>query len=184
MDNYTLIPSTPISHNVEVYTARFLVQGKISGSYRRTSDLLNRKDDDFLIVNEASISPVGQGTDAQKISTPLMLARHGIHFVSLSPAPPDSEGGSPNTQSLPREFLVSKLIFPCYILTDTYVIHGRCHLLEGATLGQYLEQGEAFIPITQPTIYLAARVSSSWQRELVIVNKEKIEVAYLVGSEE
>jgi|SRR5687767_5778509 len=184
MDNYTFIPSAPIGHNVEVYTARYLVQGSISGPYRRTSDLLNRKDDNFLTVDGASITPVGQNAEGQKISTPLMLGRHSIHFVSLSPVSPDNDENASTPQSLPREFFISKRIFPCYVLTDTYLIHGRCHLLEGATLGHYLEKGEDFIPITKPTIFLAARPTITWQRDLVIVNKEKIEVAYVVGSEE
>jgi hypothetical protein len=38
--------------------------------------------------------------------------------------------------------------------------------------------GDAFIPITHTTIFLVARVSHSWQRDLVIVNKEKIEAMY------
>jgi hypothetical protein len=185
MDEFSFVPSAAIGHQIEACTARFVVQGTVSGAYRRTSDLLNRKDDNFLQVTEPTITSVGGSeADAQKLNSPLWLARRGIHFVSL-PLPPQEgeeeepgEGGAPQPRSLPREFYISKRVVSCFVMTDTFIIRGQCHLLEGTTLEQLLQVGDPFIPITQTTIFLAARVSHSWQRDLVIVNKEKIEAMY------
>lgn len=184
MDNYTFVPDAPIKHSVEVYTSRFLVHGTISGPYRRTSDLLNRKDDSFIAVENVAISPVGQGVEPQRLATPLMLGRHSIHFAAL-PLPQldqtEGEQEGVSQSQLPKEYSVTKRTHPCYVLTDTYIIHGRCHILEGADLRNLLEGGQIFIPITEPVIHLAARISvTPWKRDLVIVNREKIEVMYLV----
>jgi hypothetical protein len=188
MDQFTFVPSSAIGHPIEAYTSRFVVNGIVSGAYRRTSDLLNRKDDNFLQVTEPTITSVaGTDTDAQKLNTTLWLARRGIHFVSLPlPAQGGEDAGSqeegaaqpPQPRSLPREFHITKRVLSCLVMTDTFIIRGQCHLLEGTTLEQLLQVGDAFIPITHTTIFLAARVSHSWQRDLVIVNKEKIEAMY------
>jgi hypothetical protein len=181
MDSSILIPDAlHFDHHVEVYTARFLVRGNISGAYRRTSDLLNSRDDNFLIVDNPLISSPTQSGGPRQLTSSLMLGRHAIHFVSLAPDAPDEAAENlTTTQNLARETFIAKRAQPCYIFTDTYIIHGTCHLVPDLTLKQYLELDATFISITQPTIYLAAHTSTSWQRELVIANKEKIEGMYL-----
>ena len=82
MEPFSLVPSAPISHQVELYTARFFVQGTISGPFKRTSDLLNRKDTSFVRVDSATIAPVGQAVDTKPMSTPLMVIRSQIHFAA------------------------------------------------------------------------------------------------------
>jgi hypothetical protein len=79
-----------------------------------------------------------------------------------------------------REFFVQKNSSPCYVLTDTFVIHGQCYLRQGTNLQTLLEMGDDFFPITNPTISLLARPNAPWRRDLVLVNKEKLEVIYLV----
>ena len=182
MDSSILIPDAlHLVHHVEVCTARFLVRGNISGPYRRTSDLLNNRDDDFLIVDDPVISPASQSGEPQQLTSSLLLGRHAIHFVSLLAldATGEEQDNLTTTQNLSRDFVVTKRALPCYVLTDTYIIHGACHMVPDVTLKQYLETSATFISITQPTIYLATHTSTSWQRELVIVNKEKIEGMYL-----
>lgn len=181
MEEYTSVPSGPISHSVELYTARLFIQGAISGPFKRTSDLINRRDRDFFAVNEATVTALGQATNApQKIAAPVQVGRDHIHFVATIPQQPSQPQAPSQTQTLSpgREYYVHKQPIACYALTDTFIIHGQCHLLSGATLDTLLQSHDPFIPLTKATIYLIARPNASWQRDLVVVNKEKLEVIY------
>jgi hypothetical protein len=180
MDTFSFVPSAPISHNVELYSARFLVQGAISGPFKRTSDLLNHRERRYVTVDGATITPVGQQSEGRKLSTSLMMSKGHIHVAATAPQEPSPQSqpqapGPPN-----REFYVQKTIFPCYALTDTYIIFGQCHLRQGTNLETLLELSDTFVPITNPTVSLLGRPSASWKRELVLVNKEALEVMYLV----
>lgn len=178
MDEYTAMPAGPISHSVELYTARLFIQGSISGPFKRTSDLINRRDRDFFTVNGATVTPLGQAsTTPQKIVAPVQVGRDHIQFVATSPQQasqsPGQGGPGPG-----REYYVHKQAVGCYALTDTFIIHGQCHLLSGTTIETLLQGHDPFIPITKATIYLIVRPNAPWQRELVVVNKEKLEVIY------
>ncbi len=189
MEEYTSMPAGPISHNVELYTARLFIQGSISGPFKRTSDLINRRDRDFFTVNGATVTPLGQtSTSPQTMATPVYVGREHIQFAATipeqpQPTPQTQQPQAPGqTQSLGpgREYYVHKQAVPCYALTDTFIIYGQCHLLAGATLETLLQGHDPFIPITKATVYLIVRPNTPWQRELVVVNKEKLEVFYSV----
>lgn len=180
MDTFSFIQASPISHNVELYTARFLVQGAISGPFKRTSDLLNHRESRFVMVDTATITPVGQQSEGRKLSTTVMMIKSHIHLVATAPQEPAPQNQSDARGGSGREFYVQKTSFPCYALTDTYVIFGHCHLRQGTNLQTLLELGDTFLPITNPTISLLGRANApSWKRELVLVNKEVLEVIYL-----
>lgn len=193
MEEYTAMPSGPISHNVELYTARLFIQGSISGPFKRTSDLINRRDRDFFTVNGATVTPLGQAsTSPQKMATPVYVGRDHIQFAATIPqqtpqtaqqtqqAQQPQAPGQPQSLGPGREYYVHKQAVPCYALTDTFIIYGQCHLLAGATLETLLQGHDPFIPITKATVYLIVRPNTPWQRELVVVNKEKLEVFYSV----
>jgi len=111
-----------------------------------------------------------------------MMNKGNIHMVAAAPqARPPGEGAQPGAKgSEGREFYVQKDVYPCYALTDTFVIHGQCHVRQGTNLQTFLEVGDIFLPITNPTISLLARPNAPWRRDLVLINKEKLEVMYLV----
>lgn len=180
MDTFTFVPTAPISHNVEMYTERFLVQGVISGPFKRTSDLLNHREHSFIAVEQASILPLGQQADPSQLSTPVMISKRHLHLVATAPyaLEPQPQGATPAGGS-GREFFVQKTSYACYALTDTFVIFGQCHLRQGTDLQVLLELGDPFLPITNTTVSLLARQNAIWKRDLVLVNKENIEVMYL-----
>lgn len=183
MEQSTSIPAGATSHNVELYTARLFVQGTIFGTFKRTSDLINRGDRDFFTVVNTILTPLGQvSVTTNSVATPVHVGRDHVHFVATAPPPmPGQPGGAAYTTS--REYYVQKSPLPCYALTDTFIIYGHCHLLSGTNLENLLTSPDSFIPLTKATVYLIARPTAAWQRDFVVVNKAKLEVIYLVASE-
>src|SRR3954470_9156329 len=81
------------SHKLEIYTSKLVITGLSSGPFRRASDLVNRKDRNYLSVDESVVVPIGRHNDAPPLTTPFLVARQNIHFISLAPQPePDQSG--------------------------------------------------------------------------------------------
>jgi Family of unknown function (DUF6812) len=183
MDEFSTVAAGPITHSVELYTARLFIQGSISGPFKRTSDLINRRDRNYFNVSEASITPLGQVPSASnKMLSPVIVGRDHVHLAATPPhvteARPTRQLGGTGTLA-GREYFVQKQPHACYALTDTFIVYGHCHLLPGTTLENLLNTPDPFIPFTKATIYMLSRPQNPWQRELVVVNKEKMEAFYL-----
>ncbi|MEO8287427.1 MAG: hypothetical protein ABI670_13460 [Chloroflexota bacterium] len=181
MDTFTSFPQKSLKrHDLETYTSDLEIQGVIFAAFGRVSDMVNRKDRDYIVVQEARITPLGQTPNQRALTTPLMVAQQHVHFISV--APQYDEPAAPKQQDAQhgRDFVIKKVPTLCYVLTDTFVIYGRCHLLHGANLENLLETGGYFIPITDATVYLKSPTAATWFRELVILHKEKIQVMYVI----
>ena len=87
MDSYTLSTASLNAHQVEVYTSTLLIRGIMVGPFNRTSDLVNRRDRHNLIVQDASLVPVGSSATPKPISDPVYVARSQIHLVTAIPTP-------------------------------------------------------------------------------------------------
>ena len=187
MDDNSYTPSALHVHGIEIYSARFYIQGDISGPFKRMSDLMNRRDVNYLAVQGAIVAPLDQASQPKRFETPISVGKSHIHFASSPelPATPSKPDEMQRGIPIGREFYVQKTPYPCYALTDTFVIHGKCYLNEGVTLQSLLDRPDMlFLPITEAAIYMVTRANISWQRNLVIVNKEKIEVIYLTEEAE
>ena len=75
MDSYTLSTSTLNAHQVEIYTSTMILLGTILGPFQRTSDLVNRRDREYLILEEASLSLLGQVAPLKPISASVFRSR-------------------------------------------------------------------------------------------------------------
>ncbi|HUP27601.1 MAG TPA: hypothetical protein VM409_04130 [Chloroflexia bacterium] len=179
MDDLTYTPSASNSHRLELYTERFFIEGDVLGPFKRLSDLLNRRESNYLSVERAALTPLGQSAEPRKFDTPISVGRTHMHFAA-----PVEEGNPAQSSTAPgREFYVQKSSHSCYVLTDTFVIRGQCYLHKDTTLHNLLDRPDMlFVPITEATLFLVARPNAAWKRNLVLVNKEKIEVIYLTES--
>lgn len=205
MDRYTLSTASLNAHQVEIYTATLVIRGTMLGPFHRTSDLVNRRDRQNLIVQDASLAPLTAANNAKPITDPVFVARPHIHAVvavatpenatdpHLSgplpsgplPAPPSgplsARGLGSHTQTSQlggRDFHVQRVPRPCYIFTSTFVISGICHLLEGSTIENLLDAQDPFFPLTQGVIYLHTHPNVPWRRDLLLINKEMIQAVY------
>jgi hypothetical protein len=179
MDNLTTMGGA-ITHKVEIYTNLLALNGTIRGPFKRTSDLLNWNDLQFLSVLDATITPIGQ-THSQRVQNhPAYVGRSQVHFVTdlgadaasvIITGPLDDTGY--------RESAVRKERLQCYAITGSYIIHAHCHLLAGGSLENLLVGNEDFIPLTDATIHNVARSTPPWERDVVIVNRNHLVAMYL-----
>lgn len=204
MDRPQLSTSSINAHEVEVYTSNLIVLGTMLGPFHRTSDLVNRRDRENLIVEEAALSPLGQVATPKSIPEPIFVPRHQIHMIAAMPTPdnigdPHLSGpltsGSLDASKIPptgpltarglgvpagtqRAFQITRIPKSCYVFTSTFVISGICHLLQGSTIEQLLDAQDFFFPITQAVIYLHTNPSQAWRRDIVLMNKSMIQAVY------
>jgi hypothetical protein len=172
-----------IAHQVEIYTDLFLITGTATGPFKRTTDLLNRGDRDFISLHGASISPLGQPPNQRVISNAVEVSRKRIHLACELDGPEDPDRASEGRARirLSSEAHVNKVAHPCYALTGTFIVYGQIHLLADGRLDMLLNRADQFIPITKASIYLAARPTLTWQRDVVIVNTHELTAIYLTG---
>lgn len=189
MDEYS-VGSLKTTHYLEMYTDVFLVQGSVTAPFRRTTDLLNRGETEFLTVKRATLTPLGQATSQKVMASDVMVGRTRIHFaVELTPEQAQARGiGEPPSGEtkdlLPRDAYVQKGHYACTAVTGTYIIYGYCHIHEDGTLETMLRGADLFTPITHATIYMAARSNVKWQRDLVVVNRRMLVAMFLIQPEE
>jgi hypothetical protein len=181
MDSFSPLTTSNLNiHHLEVFTANLIIQGDSTGQFRRASDLVNRKDRDYILMENARITQLGRQANANPLTTQLMVARQHVHFVALPPQPePENTTGG---LGQPRESGVRKIAYPCFMLTDTYVIVGQCHMVEGGTLENLMAISELFLPLTAATVYISSMPNTPMPRDLVIISKEKIQAMYLLPS--
>lgn len=208
MDPFSPLSTSSLNiHSLEIYTASLNIQGNATGPFRRSSDLVNRKDREYIVLQEARMAPLGRQPNPTPLSTPLTVARKHVHLVAVQPQPePDYVSGGLNSGNLStaslssgslssgnlstgnlgggkaggREFVVRKTPTPCYVLTGTYAVLGMCHLIEGSTVENLLDISDFFLALTGVTIHLLAVSASPLQRDLVLINKEHIHAMYLI----
>lgn len=182
MDNF-VSATTQVGHKVELYTDHLLIQGVVLAPFKRTTDLLNRGETEFMAVQSALITPLGQQPSQKPIEGQVMIGRKRLHFVVEVPSdetPATTERTGHTTDDLyGREAYVKKNNFPCFAITGTYAIYGYCHLHPDTTLENLLRGVDVFIPITKATIYMVAHTNITWQREVVIVNRSMLSAMYL-----
>src|SRR5437868_769474 len=150
MDTNAAITNLPAGPRMEVYTDLFVVQGFLTMTSQRTSDILNRASTNFVQVHHATITPLGQPPSTKIIETPIMMRLSLINFVVEMPSAQSKVSGplAPGTPPIGREAYVSKDDYPCYAITGPYAIYGHCYLHKGTSLENLLAGTDNFVPIT------------------------------------
>ena|SRR5437660_274941 len=182
MDKYSS-QSTPIGQTTEIYTELFVINGLLTITSGRTSDVLNRATTDFVTLHDATITPLGLAPNPKPIENPVMVRRELMNFLaevsqnkpSVQPVIKAASGGLAG-----REAYVHKTTYPCYAISGPFAIYGRCYLHPDTTLENLLQGVDAFFPITKATIYVLNRPEITWQRDLVIMNKNLLIAMYLL----
>jgi hypothetical protein len=183
MDGNAAAPGV-INHRLELYTHHLLIQGTVRAAFKRTSDLLNRSDGDFIVARDALISPVGQPPSDKPLEGPIMVGSRLLHFAVELPADGE-QSAQPGDHNIDtelvggREAFITKNHYRCFASTDVYSFNGYCHLHPNTTLENLLRGSDLFVPMTRVVISLVANPDVAWEREVVVINKERIGAMYL-----
>jgi hypothetical protein len=168
------------AHQLEIYSGNIVVEGTVSGPFVRLTDLVNSGDFNYMVVEEASIAELNDRDNRSRLSAPALMRRDQVHFMSELPDPAVVQAQRENPPG--REFFVRKDAVACYALTDTFAIYGYCHLLAGTTLANLLETSTSFFPLTEATIYLNSLPGVPWHRDIVVLNKEKVQIVHMLDA--
>jgi hypothetical protein len=181
MDDFSPLTTSDLHlHHLEIFTPNLVIQGDSTGPFHRASDLVNRKDRDYILLDGARITPLGRPVNSNPLTTPLMVARHHTHLIAigLEPEPEHTTGGLGQY----RESAVHKIPHPCYMLTEVFVLVGEVHMVEQSSLENLMAVSDLFLPITNATIYINSMPNNPLSRELVMINKDEIQAMYLMPS--
>jgi hypothetical protein len=181
MDDFSPLTTSNLNiHPLEIFTPNLVIQGNSTGPYRRSSDLVNRKDRDYILLDGARITPLGRQANMTPLDTQLMVARQHVHLVALA-AQSEPEDTTGNLGQF-RPSGVHKIPHPCYMLTEVYVLLGEVYMVEASTLENLLAVSELFLPMTNVTVYINSMPNNPLQRDLVLINKDQIQAMYLIPS--
>ena len=172
-----------VSHKLELYTQHLIVSGTVKTPFKRISDVLNKGDSQFLKVEDALITPFGKPPTQKPVEGPAMVSLDHLHFVvealGKKPAAQAQQADRTGDDLEARLAHVHKDHYPCFAITGTYAIYGYCYLQPGKTLDSLLRGSDTYVPITRATLYLVADTETSWNRELVVINRKMINAMYL-----
>ena len=170
-----------VSHKLELYTEHLIVSGTVTTPFKRVSDVLNKGGSQFLQVDDATITPLGKPPDQKPVEGPVMVGLDHLHFVveALRKKQPVQQPARTSDDLEVRSAYVQKDHYPCFAITGTYAIYGYCYLQPGSTLDSLLRGRNSYVPITKATLYLVGDSESSWQRDLVVINRNMISAMYL-----
>ena len=170
-----------VSHKLELYTQHLIVSGTVKTSFKRISDVLNKGDNQFLKVEDALITPFGKPPTQKPVAGPVMVSLDHLHFVveALRKKQAVQQTARTSDDLEVRSAYVQKDHHPCFAITGTYAIYGFCYLQPGSTLDSLLRGRNTYVPITKATLYLVGDSESSWERDLVVINRNMISAMYL-----
>lgn len=162
------------THIVEVYTDTLKIIGALDiYPARRVSDVLNQREHSFLFLEEASFVVLGkpETSGTTKVGS-IVVNKDEIIFVSVLQE--DEVVGTPVWRAFHR---IKKR--PCQVVigTASFLIRGCIHLGKGVCLREALPIiNQRFIAVTDAHIVPLVAKAKPIQKQLVIVNKDKISV--------
>jgi hypothetical protein len=182
MDDSLPSLTSMVSHRLELYTGQMIIQGQVNAPFKRTTDLMNWDQAEFLSVQGATVTPLGQAPAQKPPTSAIMVSRSHVHFAAEMPPP--QTGKTPAELStgflLGQSDYVRKANFPCCAITETYAVYGNCYLHTEGTLENMIQASRDFIPLTRATVYKLGTNANPLQRDLVIVNRRMLAAIYLI----
>lgn len=125
-----------------LYTDSYVVRGSIRTRQKRITDILNLADEDFLVVEQAVVDPLGAHGEVIRAEYAQVNLATVLFAVSDVPVEPTPELRTPKT---PEQALVT---------VPPFVVIGHVHLMPERELGVALgELTGRFIPITDATYW-------------------------------
>jgi len=153
------------SVEITLYTDAYLIRGSVRSRLPRVTDILNRSDEPFIVVEQVTVEEIGARGDVLKAE----YAQVNLASVlfAISDTPVDT---SP-------ELRVTKMTEEAIVTIPPYKITGRIHLLQERQLRDALtELTGRFVPVTSATFWSDVLGVPRQQTLLVAVNHDRAQI--------
>lgn len=158
-----------------LYTDSYVIRGTLPTRHRRLSDLLNLSDEEFLVLSDTTMDPLGGRTS--KYAAP--YAQVNLAAVLFAVA-------SDTIAPLP-ELRTPKVAEATLISIPPFNVTGRIHLLPEREIGDALQELHGrFLPVTDATFWSEALGESPATAPMIAVNHARAQILspYVVPTSE
>jgi hypothetical protein len=158
---------------IEVFAERDVITGRLSTKEDRLSDTLNYELPHFLVLADASSSPLGSPDEPGLRSAFVHLNTPAIAFtVPRTPEPSLEE----RRHSRGFEY-VEKEQHQVVVSLPPFKLEGYLHLPKGDDVERSLwALTPSFVPLTNVSVTFTPRPEVSWHREVVILNRRRAQI--------
>ena len=158
---------------IEIFAERDVITGRLSTKEDRLSDTLNYELPHFLVLADASSSPLESPDEPALRSAFVHLNTPTIAFtVPRTPEPSLEE----RRQSRGFEY-VEKEQHQVVVNLPPFKLEGYLHLPKGDDVERSLwALTPSFVPLTNVTVTFTPQSEVSWHREVVILNRRKAQI--------
>ena len=151
--------------DMTLYTDSFVIRGNLTTRHRRLLDLLNLAEDEFLVLADTILEPLGNtGTrhEAPHAQVNLAAVLFAVAIEAIEPMP------ELRTPKVPETTLVS---IPPFSIT------GHIHLLPERDINQALQELQGrFIPVTDATFWSTQLGVGATPAPMVAVNHARAQI--------
>ncbi len=148
-----------------LYTDSYVVRGTFRTRQKRVTDILNSADEEFLVVEEAVVDPLGSHGDVIRADYAQVNLSTVLFAVSDEPVEPTPELRTPKTEE------------QALVTVPPFTVIGRIHLLPERELRVALEELTGrFLPVTDATYWSDAVGEPRTQALIVAVNHARAQI--------
>ncbi len=147
-----------------LYTNSFVIRGSLTTRHRRLLDLLNLAEDEFLVLADTVLEPLGMGTRHEAAHAQVNLG--AVLFAVASEA----------VEPLP-ELRTPKVAETTLVSIPPFNITGHIHLLPERAINDALQELHGrFIPVTDATFWSTQLGVAATQAPMVAVNHARAQI--------
>jgi hypothetical protein len=155
----------PVTVELTLFTDALVIRGSVTTSYRRVTDILNRAEDPFLVLDAVTIEEYG--ARGQSLSLP--FAQVNLDSVLFATADiPVEANPSMRVVKTPRKAMIS--VPPFSVAGNVHLLTGEGDPKEGLKL-----LTESFVPVTDATYWSDQLGEGRRQALLVAVNHRRVQ---------
>jgi hypothetical protein len=148
-----------------LYTDSYVVRGNVRTRQKRITDILNQADEEFLVIEEAVVDPLGSHGEVIRAEYAQVNLATVLFAVSDVPVEPTPELRTPKVQE------------QALVTVPPFTVIGRVHLLPERALRNALEELTGrFIPVTDATYWSDVVGEPRTTAMLVAVNHARAQI--------
>jgi hypothetical protein len=161
------------THRIEVFTADLVITGSYElALYRRMSDALNGEQRRYIPLLQATIGPLGQSAQLQRIPTLLFDRSEAIVVSALAEAQPPT--------NYPRDEQIRGMIpITAMFFTSAFAVRGTFYRRPNQDLTETLERmADDFLPLRRVQVFALHGAMAPVERDFAALACRRIVALY------